>query len=787
MAGCAGAPPAEPVVIVVTATPDVPPTVTPPPTVPPTPTPPPDVELRAAEQYLRNGEYEGAIGAFQRVLDQSPELTATEVRAAAAYGLGESALREGRFDAVVPALTLFLAQFPEDSRVPWAYFLRGDALLGLGQWDAAIQDFWQYLVLRPGIIDSYVQERIGDAYLALGQVSEAVTFYVQAVESGRSLVPRLALREKVAQIYTNIGQPLDALAQYDAILSVARNAGYRAEITFLAGQSLETGNDVNGALGRYREMVERYPDTGYAYRALQRLLEAGESVDNDLRGRISFAAEDYEGAIAALHEYTSETPLAEISPDVHLQLGRAYRAMGNSSAAWTSFQTVIDLHPSSAAFGMALLEQGRTRFLAGDIPAAIERYRFLATTYPGLPEAADALWRVGYLIEQQGNIPEAVATYEQLGRTYPGDEWAMDGLLRAATIALNGNDATTAERVLAALGATGTGDDAAAAYLWLGRLAQQNGNLLQAETAYRAAAAADPGGYFSIRAEDLLAGRPAFQSPAGYRFEFENQVELGQTEDWLRATFGITQGDALWPLADTLANDPRVIAGRELWAVLSVDEASEEFYALLDDYEEDPLATYELAIWLRGIGAYPHSIVGAANIIKLADVSTLAAPPYLARMRYPNFYGDVVLREAESYGLDPLLIFSLIRQESLFDRYATAAAGEKGLTQVIPGTGDYIASRLLWPDYQHSDLFKPYASVTFGAYYLWEQLNLFDANVPVGLAAYNAGPGNAATWLETTGNDPDLFVEGIGFDSTQAYVRRIYEHYNVYRNLYGVG
>ena len=37
-----------------------------------------------------------------------------------------------------------------------------------------------------------------------------------------------------------------------------------------------------------------------------------------------------------------------------------------------------------------------------------------------------------------------------------------------------------------------------------------------------------------------------------------------------------------------------------------------------------------------------------------------------------------------------VLLFSLIRHESLFDTYATAAAGEKGLTQVIPPTGSVI-------------------------------------------------------------------------------------------------
>ena len=50
-------------------------------------------------------------------------------------------------------------------------------------------------------------------------------------------------------------------------------------------------------------------------------------------------------------------------------------------------------------------------------------------------------------------------------------------------------------------------------------------------------------------------------------------------------------------------------------------------------------------------------------------------------------------RQAEERAIDPLLMLSLIRQESLFNTLATAAAGEKGLTQVIPPTAQYIADQ----------------------------------------------------------------------------------------------
>jgi soluble lytic murein transglycosylase len=146
----------------------------------------------------------------------------------------------------------------------------------------------------------------------------------------------------------------------------------------------------------------------------------------------------------------------------------------------------------------------------------------------------------------------------------------------------------------------------------------------------------------------------------------------------------------------------------------------------------------------------------------------------------------VVQEVGQRRNIDPLLIFSLIRHESLFNTNATAAAGEKGLTQVIPGTAEYIAGQITWEDYQHSDLFRPYAGVEFGGYYLQEQLELFDYNVPAALSAYNAGPGRALDWMELSGGDPDLLITTITIDSTRLYVQLIYRNHSIYRALYGL-
>jgi soluble lytic murein transglycosylase len=106
--------------------------------------------------------------------------------------------------------------------------------------------------------------------------------------------------------------------------------------------------------------------------------------------------------------------------------------------------------------------------------------------------------------------------------------------------------------------------------------------------------------------------------------------------------------------------------------------------------------------------------------------------------------------------------------------------------QIIPATGEQIANELSWPPtYKPEDLFRPIVSVRFGAYYLGKNRDLLGGNLYAGLAAYNAGPGNAIAWKDMAGNDPDLLVEVIRFGETRDYIRAIYEIYSTYRSLYG--
>ena len=104
------------------------------------------------------------------------------------------------------------------------------------------------------------------------------------------------------------------------------------------------------------------------------------------------------------------------------------------------------------------------------------------------------------------------------------------------------------------------------------------------------------------------------------------------------------------------------------------------------------------------------------------QAQTMAAPAFFNHVRYGLYYQDLVVPAAQETGFDPFFLFSLIRQESLFDKYAQSAYAY-GLMQMTPDTEQLVAGNLGWPPnhYTSDDLFRPTVSIALGTSFLMTQ------------------------------------------------------------------
>ena len=331
-------------------------------------------------------------------------------------------------------------------------------------------------------------------------------------------------------------------------------------------------------------------------------------------------------------------------------------------------------------------------------------------------------------------------------------------------------------------------DNLARAYLWIGKAQEKLGEAASAEKSWQQSLLADPNGYYSLRAQDILLKRQPFESPPSIDLDIDLQQERKDAEVWMRLTFGLpAETDFSGP--GTLAQDARFIRGTELWELGMYNEARLEFESLREAVKSNPADSFRLANHLLDIGLYRTAIFAAREVLTLAGLdsqsASLTAPAYFNHVRYGLYYRDLIIPEEERYGMDPLFMFSVIRQESLFEGFVRSSAGARGLMQVIPTTGAQIAGELNWPPfYTEDDLYRPNVSIRFGTYYLDKNRDLLGGSIYGSLAAYNGGPGNALVWQELAGNDPDLFLEVVRFQETRDYIRYIYEIYSTYRTIY---
>lgn len=172
----------------------------------------------------------------------------------------------------------------------------------------------------------------------------------------------------------------------------------------------------------------------------------------------------------------------------------------------------------------------------------------------------------------------------------------------------------------------------------------------------------------------------------------------------------------------------------------------------------------------------PRSAGNAAQSI--SDIEKL-------RFQYPIAYSENVGTVARSADIDPFLILSIMKVESLFEPSAKSGVGAIGLMQLMPFTAYSIARQTNDQHFKFKEIASSGKNIQYGAIYLKRLLEYYQGNVFLVAAAYNAGPLAVNRWINRCGScSIDVFVEEIPYSETRNYVKKVIENYYNYHALY---
>lgn len=767
-----------------TATPTMTLTPLPTPTPTPTPTPLPLTRVESGDRALFNGDLARAREIYRTTLNSA---TDASVREAALWGLARVEQEDGNLNPALDTLRALLREYPDSAYAPYAHFMLGQVFAALTRYQEAADSYQRYLALRPGVLDSFALERQGDMLSALGNAQGAIYAYDAALGANR-LDDGQALKIKLGRAYAALGAGPRALEIYAQVFEAADNDFTRAQMDLLSGQVYLQSGQPDLAYAEFLNAVENYPRAYDSYSALVALVEAGVPVNDLDRGLVNYFAGQYGLSLAALNRYIASAPEGE-DGTAHYYRALALRALGETQQAVDAWAYFIKNYPANRNWITAWSDKAFTQWAyQRNHAAAAGTLLDFVSANPSSTQAPVFLREAGRIFERGRALEDAAITWERLGESYPGSEQAVEALFLAGiTRYRQGKHLDALTNFQRSLLLAGTPFEKARAHLWVGKAHTALGNPAEARAAWQAGQAIDPTGYYSERQRDLLLGVQPFTATGPLNLTYDLAAARAEAQTWMRVKFNLPP-DTLLDGLDWMADDARVIRGRELWELGLFNEARLEFESLREAVEDNPVDSFRLAGYLIDLGAYRSGIVAARQVLTLAGLATgaeaLGAPAYFDHIRFGIYYPDIVLPAAERYNLDPLLVYSVIRQESLFEGFVRSSAGARGLMQIMPTTGDAIAEQLAWPDYDRQDLYRPYISVIFGTYYLDNNRRLLDGDMYAALAAYNGGPGNAAAWKEFSNGDQDLLLEVIRFEETRNYIRFIYEVFNIYNTLY---
>jgi len=643
------------------------------------------------------------------------------------------------------------------------------------------------------------EERNSKAYTdALGQYNSSA--FSDAYQSFSKVSKFSQL--KSAAIYRQalcadkLGDDKTAMKKYKELIKRYPASKLSMRAKYLKAQLMYKSGDFKKARKEFKAILKKYPKTDYAI-ASEYFLGSIEAdyvpkiKNKKKKARVANKAAKY------FRAYLKESPSGrlsinaiekwvglktKLSNEENLLIAKSYQAnqdykkaqkylnYTNMSSSWPYFvknsyelknypkvkyYTELGLK-NNAAETVAINEDSDTNEENKNVYEAIDTYLKISdATRPSISYLLDISRKSkGYeylFYKSCKNLPSAsqLACYNTLYLKYPEGQFAAEALAYIFYEKIKSRDYYTAKKVgRAHLSKFPDSKSAPKVMFWLAKIAEKTKNYEEARGYYRSLISRYPDDYYSYHA---FLNLNKFRHPEIDPTSLENKP-------------------VLFPYKKNAQNE----------VIIKLAEVKD--YGLINELCKDDDFVQS---WLKyKQGNFSTSATMARDAMEKLDKKP-DKTDLRWRLVYPVHYYKTIEENARPYNNSPIIILSIIREESYFNPKIKSFVGASGLMQLMPATAREVGRKNGISIPSDNALLEPELNIRLGNIYYSQLRSSLLGRDALAVLAYNGGIGSVLSWKENLNyTDIDDFVEQIPYGETQNYLKKVYRSYWNYIRIY---
>lgn len=700
-----------------------------------------------------------------------------------------------------------IERFPDTVWQKRSLFFLGRALINRDRTDEAAAVMQRVPVEYPVLAD-YALFLLAEHFADRRRLSESVDLYHRLIENypASSLVPKALARQ--GAVLLQAGRAGEAATVYRRVLAEFPLSDEAPAAGIGLGTALAAEGDLAASARELQNVLVRYPgapDEEVTAR-LDELRTRGVTVpaltaeEHYERAKRLFRSAHHDKALASLTSALAAEPAPAHRADILLRSGISLYHLGRRAEAASLLERLLSARAPDCRCDEALYWLGKSYSRLGLREDALASYGKLVRNYPDSEWADDALYHSGNVYRDAGDRKRSSAFYRRLADEYPDSQFADSALWwEGWELYSRGEHRKTIDALQELVRRYPRSFLVNQAVYWQGRAAERLGEHERAARYYERVLRRGPYTYYGYRAEERLAGRPVpdedlsdtdadadAYTEDGQEEEGDGETGIGEVQEPSTAELLPDWSDEV---VAALSSNPAYRKTLELMQLGMRPEAASELALLEDLLPRRYGALLGLSKAYFALGDYHRSLlIILRNFERHLERPSSRYPEDLWMLAYPQGFWPSVMAHARKAGVDPFFVAAIIRQESQFHAEALSPAGARGVMQVMPATGAWIARTAGMAGFERARLFEADVNISLGAWYLGYLLKRFQGNIYLASAAYNAGPEAVRSWnADSARSDPASFVESIPYTETRGYVKKVLRNYEEYRRIYGAG